>query len=69
MFYAMWLVCIVGMEPECKEIQRTQRVWHKTEEACLADALEQTNKIIAYLIANGLVGQAGYKCVLDKDHI
>jgi hypothetical protein len=69
MFYAMWLVCIMGATPECREIERKAKVLHKTEEACLEDALQQTRNIIEYLTANGLQGQVGHKCVEDKNSI
>jgi len=69
MFYAMWLVCVMGVSQECQEIERKDRQMFKTEQACMDDALMETKNLMNYLIANGLVGQVGYKCVEDKNSI
>lgn len=69
MFYAVWLVCILGTDPECQEIERKNKVLHKTEEACLQDAMNQTKGLVAYMKANNMQGQVAHKCVEDKNSI
>lgn len=69
MFYAMWLVCIMGASQECNEIEKIERVLHKTEEACKEYAANETKQIMLYLMGQGLVAQVGYKCEEDKNSI
>lgn len=67
MFYAVWLVCIMGSE--CDQIEKIERVRHKTEEACMEYANGEAKNISILLMSKGLMAQVGYKCEEDKESI